>query len=104
MRRHKAGGGAPRDGGRKRAEERACPPLTCKRLVLDALIDYEDGTIARPLREEFERHLALCPPCLKFLDSYRATGRALTRLKPREIPPTLARTVLQFVKARCRRS
>lgn len=105
MRRHKAGGGAPHDAVRKKGDERAnCPPLTCKRLVLDALVDYEDGTMGRPVREEFERHLALCPPCLKFLDSYRATGKALTHLKPREIPPALARTVLEFVRARCRRS
>ena len=102
MRREKSGVGStqPPVQGKRDAN---CRPLTCKRLILDALLDYEDGTMSGPVREDFERHLALCPPCLKFLDSYRATGRALTHLKPREIPPTLARTVLLFVKARCRR-
>ena len=76
--------------------------MTCKRLVLDALLDYEQGEMPSTERAQFEQHLAACPPCLKFLDSYRATGRALRTLKPREIPPTLAKTVLEFVRARCR--
>jgi anti-sigma factor RsiW len=75
--------------------------LTCKRLVMEALYDFEEGTMPVAERAEFEHHLALCPPCVRFLDSYRATGRTLRALRPREIPPTLARTVFQFVKARC---
>jgi hypothetical protein len=75
--------------------------ITCKRLVMEALYDFEEGTMPQGERAEFEKHLALCPPCVEFLDSYRATGRTLRALKPREIPPTLARTVFQFVKTRC---
>ena len=78
-------------------------PITCKRLVLHALLDYEQGEMKPADRAELEQHLAACPPCLKFLDSYRATGRALRSLKPREIPPSLAQTVLEFVRARCRK-
>ena len=75
--------------------------LTCERLVMEALYDFEEGTMPEPERAELERHLALCPPCVHFLDSYRATGKTLRALKPREIPPSLAQTVFQFVKARC---
>ena len=75
--------------------------LTCERLVMEALYDFDAGTMPAADRAEFERHLALCPPCVCFLDSYRATGRTLRALKPREVPPALARTVFQFVKARC---
>ena len=75
--------------------------MTCKQLVMDALYDFEERTMPEAERAEFERHLALCPPCVHFLDSYRATGRTLRALKPREIPPSLARTVFQFVKDRC---
>jgi anti-sigma factor RsiW len=75
--------------------------ITCKRLVMEALYDFEAGTMPAGERAELERHLAACPPCVRFLDSYRATGKTLRALKPREIPPMLARTVFQFVKARC---
>ena len=75
--------------------------LSCKSVVMEALYDFEAGTMPEAERTEFERHLQACPPCVRFLDSYRATGRTLRALKPREIPPTLARTVFEFVKARC---
>ena len=77
--------------------------LTCQRLVMEALYDFEEGTMPAPERSELERHLSACPPCVRFLESYRATGRTLRALKPREIPSSLARTVFDFVKARCKK-
>ncbi len=75
--------------------------VTCERLVMEALYDFEAGTMPEAERAALERHLSACPPCVRFLDSYRATGRTLRALKPREIPASLARTVFEFVKARC---
>jgi anti-sigma factor RsiW len=75
--------------------------MSCKSLVMEALYDFEEGTMPPEEKAEFERHLQACPPCVRFLDSYRATGRTLRALRPREVPATLARTVFEFVKARC---
>ncbi|HEY7113525.1 MAG TPA: zf-HC2 domain-containing protein [Thermoanaerobaculia bacterium] len=75
--------------------------VTCESLVMEALYDFEAGTMPEAERAALERHLAACPPCVRFLDSYRATGRTLRALKPREIPASLAKTVFEFVKARC---
>jgi len=75
--------------------------LTCERLVMEALYDFESGTMPEADREALRSHLAACPPCVLFLDSYRATGRTLRALKPKEIPASLAKTVFEFVKARC---
>jgi anti-sigma factor RsiW len=75
--------------------------VTCERLVMEALYDFEAGTMPEAERAALERHLSACPPCVRFLDSYRATGRTLRALKPREIPASLAKTVFEFVKARC---
>jgi len=47
--------------------------------------------------------MELCPPCLRFLTSYRATGKTLKLLKPEEIPPDLARSVIAFVRSRAGR-
>jgi anti-sigma factor RsiW len=75
--------------------------ITCKQLILDSLVEYEDGSMAQSDRQELERHLSHCPPCVVFLKSYRATGRTLRMLKPREIPKNLAEAVMRFVRARC---
>ena len=77
---------------------------TCRQVILDLLIEYEDGTMASPERSDFERHIEMCPPCVRFLTSYRATGKTLKLLKPEEIPSDLAQSVLAFVRARARKS
>jgi anti-sigma factor RsiW len=75
--------------------------ITCRRLILEYLVEYEDGTMPAPDRLALEEHFADCPPCLVFLKSYRATGRTLKMLKPREIPKNLAKAVIEFVRSRC---
>ena len=76
---------------------------TCKQVILDLLIEYEDGAMEVGERALFERHIEMCPPCVHFLTTYRATGRTLKLLKPEEIPPDLAQSVLAFVRARAGR-
>ncbi len=46
--------------------------MTCRE-VLDFVMAYFDGELTREVREEFERHLAVCPPCADYLTSYRRT-------------------------------
>ena len=45
-------------------------------------------------RAALEEHLSHCPPCVVFLHSYRATGRTLRMLKPKELPKNLADAVM----------
>ena len=75
--------------------------MSCRRLILEYLCDYEDGSMPAAEREALEAHLSHCPPCVVFLHSYRATGRTLRKLKPTELPRNLADAVVNFVKARC---
>jgi hypothetical protein len=75
--------------------------ITCRRLILEYLVEYEDGSMVEVERQQLELHFAQCPPCMVFLQSYRATGRTLKMLKPREIPKNLAEAVIRFVRARC---
>ncbi|HEY3203014.1 MAG TPA: zf-HC2 domain-containing protein [Thermoanaerobaculia bacterium] len=75
--------------------------INCRRLILECLGDYEDGSMPAEERQLLERHLSHCPPCVLFVESYRATGRTLRMLKPREIPKDLAEAVMRFVRARC---
>ena len=75
--------------------------INCRKLILEYLIEYEDGSMAEADRLELEQHFHSCPPCVVFLKSYRATGRTLKMLKPRDIPKNLAEAVIKFVRARC---
>ncbi len=75
--------------------------IKCRQLILEFLIDYEDGSMPETERVRLEQHFQDCPPCLVFLKSYRATGRTLRSLKPRDIPKNLADAVVRFVRAKC---
>ena len=76
--------------------------IRCRQLILEYLIEYEDGSMPEADRHRLDEHVADCPPCLVFLKSYRATGRTLRMLKPRDIPGHLAEAVVRFVRARCK--
>jgi anti-sigma factor RsiW len=44
--------------------------MTCCRL-LAFLMDYLDGGLSAAERAEFEAHLARCPPCVAYLQTYQ---------------------------------
>ena len=46
--------------------------VTCRELV-ELLADYLDGELAPEVRETFDDHLARCPSCVSYLNSYRTT-------------------------------
>ena len=74
--------------------------LTCKELILDCLFEFEEGSMPAEEHKELQLHFESCPPCMNFLATYRATGKTLRMLKPTDIPPALAQTVMAFVRAR----
>lgn len=74
--------------------------ISCQRLILEKLLEFEEGTMPEAERLRLQHHIEECPPCVQFLSTYRAAGRTLRMLKPREIPPALAKTVMAFVRAR----
>ena len=76
----------------------------CRKVVLDLLGEYEAGALPQTEREALERHIRMCPPCVRFLSTYRATGKCLKSLKPSEVPDELVGSILAFVEARRRRS
>lgn len=50
------------------------PYITCRQLI-DFIYDYLDGTLPTDEQHEFERHLAVCPSCVHYLNTYRQTMR-----------------------------
>ena len=74
--------------------------VSCKELILEKLFEYEEGTMSEKDRLHLQHHIEECPPCVRFLSTYQTTGRTLRMLKPRDIPPALAKTVMAFVRSR----
>ena len=73
--------------------------LTCQQII-DFMMAYLDGELPVREREIFERHLKICPDCVNYLSSYRATLKlpqeALSPAMPQEgaLPESLVRAIL----------
>jgi anti-sigma factor RsiW len=50
------------------------PYITCREL-LDFLHLYLEDELPADRRHEFDRHLAVCPPCVQYIREYRDTVR-----------------------------
>jgi anti-sigma factor RsiW len=48
------------------------PYITCRELI-DFLHLYVSGELPSDRMEEFERHLSVCPSCVTYLETYRAS-------------------------------
>lgn len=71
--------------------------MTCQQMV-EILCDYVDGSMPEATRAELEAHLGDCPPCVNYVQSYKATA-ALGRALPKccEMPPELEARLRAFV-------
>ncbi len=79
------------------------PYLPCTEII-GFLADYLDGELSPERKLEFERHLAVCPSCVAYLETYRETirmARATTngpRIPIDDAPEDLIRAILSVVK------
>ncbi|MFZ4576509.1 MAG: anti-sigma factor family protein [Phycisphaerales bacterium] len=46
--------------------------ISCRELI-DFISDYLEGSLNESQRAEFDRHLSVCPPCVRYLDAFRTT-------------------------------
>jgi anti-sigma factor RsiW len=78
------------------------PFLTCREMA-DFLGDYFEGALPVDQKREFERHLSVCPPCIHYLESYKATvalakqscsDAAARGAPPADVPEALIQAIL----------
>lgn len=74
--------------------------MTCEELT-QFLMSYLEGELPVDQRQQFEEHLGECPPCRRYLDTYRRTltlerslGEGDGGPLPDEVPEELVRAVL----------
>ncbi|HTO08646.1 MAG TPA: zf-HC2 domain-containing protein [Myxococcota bacterium] len=70
--------------------------MNCRECT-DFLIDYLNGDLPAAQQRVFEGHIQLCPPCLTYLESYRATVKTceMAHEDPQEpIPEAMVQAIL----------
>jgi anti-sigma factor RsiW len=51
-------------------------PLTCQELV-ELVTAYRDGALPPDEQQRFDEHLAVCPPCVRYVEQLDQTVRAV---------------------------
>ena len=74
-------------------------PLACRDGV-ELLMDYLDGVLSEVARGTIEGHVAECPRCVAFVESYRETSRILRSATAVELSEDLAASLLRFLAER----
>jgi anti-sigma factor RsiW len=82
----------------------AKPHITCRQLI-DFIMSYQENELPAGERTAFERHLAACPPCQAYLDSYDKTVHLARQSAgddpaPAEVPESLIAAILAARNAR----
>lgn len=81
--------------------------LTCREIA-DFLMDYVSGSLPVARLSEFEKHLAVCPACVDYLRTYKATVRltraALHSPAGNDIPPAVPEELVRAILAARERS
>lgn len=74
--------------------------LTCREVILECLDEYVDGTLGPEMVEDFERHLAICPPCVAYLNTYRRTRELAGRMDRAAMPAEMRSQLQRYLLAR----
>jgi anti-sigma factor RsiW len=69
----------------------------CRRIA-ELLGDYLEGTLPKATAELLEWHIEACPPCVAFVNTYRGTVNAATKLKEVNIPSELKQRLLAVLR------
>jgi len=84
--------------------------ITCREFI-EFLMDYISGELPEDQRSEFVEHLAVCPSCVAYMNTYLHTvelGREafsdIDAPLPEDVPDELVRAILDAKKADERRT
>lgn len=75
--------------------------VSCQHCI-DLLVDYLEGQLPADREKELDDHFMACPPCLDFLDQYRASSRLCRRALEADMPSALADKLGEFIGKHCK--
>jgi anti-sigma factor (TIGR02949 family) len=68
--------------------------------ALKHLVEYLEGELELSDRDALEAHFSDCPPCMRFLETYRSTGSICKTAIEREMPVEMKESLLEFLRAK----
>ncbi|MBI3083137.1 MAG: zf-HC2 domain-containing protein [Candidatus Omnitrophica bacterium] len=64
------------------------------------LYEFVEQRLELPVSQQLEQHLADCPGCLAFINTYKQTMHLASNLRCRDIPPELQQKLRSFIKTK----
>jgi len=72
--------------------------MICCKECLELLNDYIEGELSAEVHASLEDHFEDCPPCIAFLNTYKATiHMSQTILKSNDVPDIVKERLKKFV-------
>jgi len=75
---------------------------TCKQIT-ELMVDYLTDKLQPKVKEDFKKHLDICPDCVSFVNTYKKTVQSTATLRSEEIPPKVRDNILSFLRGKLRR-
>ena len=67
------------------------------RTTIELMAAFVDGALSAAEEQALRAHLADCPRCVEFLESYRASSRIAREATDVEVPPEVEERLLAFL-------
>ena len=74
--------------------------LTCRDVILNYLDEYLDRTLSPEIVEDIDRHLARCPPCVAYVNTYKRTQEFTRRMRSSVMSEDMKSRLREFLSAR----
>ena len=73
--------------------------FTCKDSI-DSLVHFLDGELSPEDEAHLQEHLGGCPPCVDFVNTYRATSGMCRKALVKSMPPEVGNRLQAFLRAK----
>jgi len=74
---------------------------TCKQIT-ELVYDYLNNALGQRVKRDFMQHLAICPDCVSFLNTYKKTAQITRSVRVEDMPAKVRDNILAFLRRRAR--
>lgn len=71
--------------------------VACRQFILDFLADYLEAKLDPGVMADLDRHLAVCAPCVAYMNTYKRTRELVGRTAPAEMPQEMRAILRKFL-------
>jgi anti-sigma factor (TIGR02949 family) len=73
--------------------------FNCKESI-DSLLPFLEGEMSPEDEEHLRQHLSGCPPCVEFVNTYRATSKLCRKALVKSMPPEVAGRLRAYLRGK----